>query len=243
VNRSNKSATGSFALAKNENAVWSHGLQSEVDFWRRWLTDDKFVEGRKARIAGTAVFAQYYLDLISAPPGRLVKVLDVGSGPVSTLGARARQNPVELVCADALADSYNDLLLQTGHDELPKIEKVKGEDLVTAFGESSFDIVHCANALDHFEDPALSFKNMYDVCRPGGAVVLISVENEGERENYQGLHQWNLRADDSGLFLGSRASTVNLLTSTLGGAYEWHYLPNHSSEFRVFRVTLKKPAT
>lgn len=223
------------------NPAWQDGLESEISFWRKWLTEERFREGRSARIAGTSIFAQYYLDLIAAPPGKGVRVLDVGSGPVSTLGAKARNNSVDLVCTDALADSYNELLAQTGHSDLPKIRRVKGEDLVSAFGSNSFDIVHCANALDHFEDPAKSFKNMYEVCRPGGAVVVISVENEGERENYQGLHQWNLNADDTGLFLGSKISKLNLLNFAHRATYEWHYLPNHSNTFKVFRAITKKP--
>ena len=226
-------------MSEAGKGVWASNLQSEVNFWRSWLNDTKHSEGRQARIAGTKIFAQYYLDLIKAPPGRDIRVLDVGSGPVSTLGTPARNNRVELVCTDALADHYNTLLGEAGYVDLPRIQKVKGENLLRAFGPDSFDIVHCANALDHFEDPALSFENMFRVCKPGGAVVVISVENEGEREHYQGLHQWNLRADDSGFLLGSKSGNENLLLRAANGRYSWHYLPS-PAEYRIFRVTVIK---
>jgi ubiquinone/menaquinone biosynthesis C-methylase UbiE len=222
--------------------LWTSNLGAEIDFWRRWFVEPKHAEGRRARIAGTKVFAQFYVDLIGAPPGTLMRVLDVGSGPISTLGCNAKNNPVVLVCTDALADHYNALLDEFGYLELPRIVRVKGEELLDQFGLAAFEVVHCANALDHFEDPALSFENMYRVCRPGGAVVVISVENEGERERYQGLHQWNLNANDEGLFLSTRVGSTNLLDRVPGyQRYAWHYLPS-SSDFRVFRAILIRGA-
>ncbi len=224
-------------MTDHVEGAWGSNLQSEVGFWRTWMTDERHREGREARIAGTKIFAQYYLDLIGAPAESFVRVLDVGSGPISTLGTPARRNPIELVCTDALADEYNSLIRESAYSFLPEIKRVKGEDLLAAFGPQSFDIVHCANALDHFEDPARSFENMLAVCKPRGAVVIISVENEGERENYQGLHQWNLRATDDGLFLESRTSSENLLRRAPGSSFAWHYLPS-PSDFRIFRATL-----
>lgn len=222
------------------NAAWSSNLGAEVRFWRSWFADPKFQDGRAARIAGTKSFPQFYVDLAGAPPGAPIRVLDVGSGPVSTLGSPARNNPVELVCTDALADQYNLLLQEFEHADLPRIRNVKGEDLVSEFGEAAFNVVHCANALDHFEDPARSFTSMYRVCKPGGAVVVISVENEGERERYQGLHQWNLAANDDGLHLSSRTGSTNLLTLIPGhGSYAWQYVPS-PPDYRVFRIIVKR---
>ena len=37
---------------------------------------------------------------------------------------------------------------------------------------------------------------MLTVCRPSGHVAFISVENEGERQGYEGLHQWNFSVED-----------------------------------------------
>jgi SAM-dependent methyltransferase len=224
----------------SSNNVWQANLGSEVGFWQGWFENPKFLEGRLARIEAAKSFAQYYVDLIKAVPGQSLRVLDVGSGPISTLGVSAKNNPVELVCTDALADDYNVLLDRHGYNNLPRIRKVKGEDLVAQFGVRAFDIVHCANALDHFEDPARSFENMYQTCRPGGALVIISVENEGEREKYQGLHQWNLRAADDGLFLASRSGSTNLLNFAAGYRnYSWQYLPS-PAEFKIFRAIVMR---
>jgi hypothetical protein len=81
---------------------------------------------------------------------------------------------------------------------------------------------------------------MYKVCKVGGVVVILSVENEGEREKYHGLHQWNLRADDSGLWLSDRKSKENLLDLVPGAAYTWSYQDHGPTAYKVFRAIVKK---
>jgi len=71
------------------------------------------------------------------------------------------------------------------------------------------------------------------VCRPGGLLRIVSFENEGQVQNYQGLHHWNLRADDAGLWLSDRKSrSTNLFapfrrTMTL----RWQHLDDAGRQF------------
>ena len=220
--------------------VWESHLDSELAFWRRWLTEPLFDKLRSARLAEMNDFPRYYIDQTERAPGERVRVLDVGSGPISTLGDAADGYDVELVCVDALGVQYNALLDEYGFTNLPRIIPLKGEDVESRFGPASFDIVHTANALDHFEDPFLAFEKMYAVCRTGGALIVISVENEGEHQKYLGLHQWNLRADDDGIWLGSRTSTRNLRDVTNSNdIYSWSII-HETAEFRVFCAIVKK---
>ena len=94
----------------------------------------------------------------------------MGSGPISTLRTTAAENPVEPVCTDALADVYNALLDEYGYDELPRVLKLKGEQLSNHLEESSFHYVHIANALDHCEDPSRTLAEMYPSRRPAGLI-------------------------------------------------------------------------
>ncbi len=216
--------------------VWDSHIDEEAAFWRSWLSDDRYAEERELRwtnLSG-AQFGRGFAQAVGAGPGELLRVLDVGSGPMSTLFTRAEDSPIELVCADPLADTYNALLDEYGYHDAPRIQKVMGEELSAKFGEGSFHYVSSANALDHCEDPAKTFAEMYRVCRPGGLIVVTSVENEGERQHYRGLHQWNLSADDRGLWLSER----NLLEG-VKGSYSWRHdvLPDGS---RAFRVEVRK---
>ena len=58
-----------------------------------------------------------------------------------------------------------------------------------------FDIVHCANALDHSARPMEAIAEMYRVCKPGGWIILKHFENVGEFLNYRGLHLWNIHKE------------------------------------------------
>jgi SAM-dependent methyltransferase len=150
---------------------WADGLGAERAFWRQWFTDDAFKAGREARRAALSQpFPPTLAHGLGLSDGEILRVLDVGSGPMSTLRTRAPANPVELVCVDALAADYNALLDEFGCDECPRIVPGVGERLAEQYGLDAFHVVHIANALDHCEDPARAFLEMYRACRVGGQV-------------------------------------------------------------------------
>jgi hypothetical protein len=68
---------------------------------------------------------------------------------------------------------------------------VPGERLIDHFGPDRFDVAYSRNALDHAVDPVLIVENMLGVVRSGGHVVLRHMRNEGVRQSYVQLHQWN----------------------------------------------------
>ncbi len=78
------------------------------------------------------------------------------------------------------------------------IRPIKGEAerLGELLPDSSFDLACAFNCLDHSYDPLRSIREMVKLVKPGRAVVLDHVIDEGERMRYAGLHQWNFRADD-----------------------------------------------
>jgi SAM-dependent methyltransferase len=210
-------------------------LLAEAAYWKEWLTAPSHEHVRTQRLKDQRRFPKYLLDAIQARPGQTIRAIDVGSGPVSTLGTMAPDFIIDLICVDVLAESFNIFLREVGIHYLPHIVEAKGEELVERFGVAAFDVVHSANALDHFEDPALAFDRMCSVCRPGGVVVVIAVENDGEKSQYHGLHKWNLRADEKGLWLWTPNSTRNLLDLAKGFRFDWQYVPGTAGA-RVIRA-------
>lgn len=221
---------------------WSRNIHEEAQFWRKWLSDPEFAQVRRLRLGRLeSTYPEDFRNSVGVLPGEVIRVLDVGSGPISTLQTRAPVNPVQLVCVDALADVYNQLLDEYGFGRCPRILKVRGEELVARFGSDSFNYVHIANALDHCEDPALTLNQMIAVCAPGGVVKVVSIENEGVREGYLGLHQWNLEPSERGLFLWNPSGRVNLCEGLGAGVeYRWRYVDHGQTGFKIFEAQFSK---
>ncbi len=99
-------------------------------------------------------------------PGRIA-ALDAGCGRVSALrGFRPRIE--RLVGADIHAPSK----------PLPHLDEFAIVDLCgppDAFAEASFDVVLSSFTLEHFADPPAALANLYRWLRPGGSLVLTTV--------------------------------------------------------------------
>ena len=130
------------------------------------------------------------------PPRAAVRVLDIGCGPVSHVGTCSDRWRIEVVAIDPLADEYRRLRKEfdlTDCGVAPM--RCEIETLAQVVGERSFDIVYCHNALDHVRDP---LSGILQMVRPGGSCWLVHSSNEGEKQDYRGLHQWNLSPQDDG---------------------------------------------
>jgi SAM-dependent methyltransferase len=223
------------------NGLWAANIDQEIAFWEGVIRQTA-ADGTDARGPSVQDYSWLRHSLVPPPADdETLRLLDVGSGPFSTLGVAKPGERVEIVRTDALGDVYNRLLDECGLARFPRIRSMKGEDLSRALGRDVFHFVNCANALDHFEDPARSFVEMVRVCKPGGIVRIISIENEGQREDYIGLHQWNLRAADDGLWLWNHAAKTNLISLCRPAVtYEWKYVDHGQTGFNIFEASVRK---
>lgn len=121
------------------------------------------------------------------------RILDVGCGPLSTIGITFTGGRVELDGADPLATDYVGMLESIGVEPNCRLVTCFGQRLEAEFGTNVYDIVASVNALDHSEDPVAVFKSMLAVCKVGGHVYLYHAQDEGIFERYRGMHQWNFR--------------------------------------------------
>jgi SAM-dependent methyltransferase len=148
-----------------------------------------------------------------------VAILDVGSGPLTSVGKKYPGKKIEVTAADALAGDYAKALAKAGIEPLVPVVAVAGEDVLDYFGPETFDVTFMSNALDHTADPMLVIKNLVDVTKRDGRVALRHMKNEGERNSYFGIHIWNIECRD-GRFVIWNHEVTNDVTSLLADSCE-----------------------
>jgi methionine biosynthesis protein MetW len=105
--------------------------------------------------------------LACLPPGG--RVLDVGCGAgglLARLAGRAGHRAGVELSAEAAAEASKVA------DEIVNLPVTEA----LPFAPDFFDVVVCADVLEHLTDPAAALSSLVTLCRPGGAVV-ISVPN------------------------------------------------------------------
>ena len=193
-------------------------LDEESGYWAYWLAErgGKWADDFSRRFDAAADVEDPVLREILATLGPGASVLDVGAGPASSVGARFAGRPLNLVAVDPLADAYDRSLAREGLVPPIRTQRVAGEELTARLGSDRFDVAYARNALDHAVDPAVIVEQMVSVVRPGGTVVLRHVQNEGERNGYEQLHQWNFDVVDDRLVVWNDAFRVDV-GAALGG--------------------------
>jgi SAM-dependent methyltransferase len=202
---------------------WRTRKSSEVDFWGDWLVGapgtEEWASDRESRLAPDT---QIRDPLVRAELEQIateeVSILDVGAGPVTSLGFRYPGKTLTIVAVDPLADEYDRLLRDADLDPAIRTINVAGEALLDHFGSRRFDIAYANNSLDHSADPFTIISNMAAVVRAGGIVLLRHKRNEGESARYGGLHQWNFDVLDDSLVLWNNAVEVNVGSALEGRA-------------------------
>lgn len=192
-------------------ATWVSALPEELTFWEYWLTTDEAGIAAQRRDRLNALERLLIPALAaSAAADEEVRVLDVGAGPLTVLGARIDGRMAEIVAVDPLAEPYAELLERLEIEPPIPTVRGEGEDLARRFGDSSFHGVYCGNALDHCHAPMRVVRQMVSVVKPGGTVVLFCYHNVGEIEEYQGLHQWNVTVRGGRVVIWSRSEEIDV---------------------------------
>jgi SAM-dependent methyltransferase len=214
------------ALAKaggGRRLLWHARRKSEIDFWADWLAGAPGTEqwswDREERLdPSTEIRDPLVREELERLAGEEVSILDVGAGPLTSLGYRYLGRPLAIVPVDPLADDYDRLLDEAGLEPPIRTIRVAGEDLVERFGGGRFDIAYAANSLDHSADPLTIVSNMVSAVRAGGTVLLRHKRNEGESARYGGLHQWNFDAANGRLLLWNDAVEIDVGAALEGRA-------------------------
>jgi SAM-dependent methyltransferase len=192
------------------------GLFAERYFWWRWIRTRGLIwpEEFQDRLDPDRPFSAHLVRYIEALPDP-VRVLDVGAGPITSLGYRVPGKQLELTPVDVLAPHYDAMLRRRGVTPPVRTTYADAENMRERFPEASFDLVCAQNSLDHTSNPVAAIQEMVRLAKPDRHVVLVHAVDEAESQKYIGLHQWNLSEKD-GQFLVWRPGQTIAVASVLG---------------------------
>jgi len=198
---------------RRHEQTWNSELGSELSFWEEYIGTGgrEWPEEYSERLdPATPLREHLIVDRLDDLPSPLVSILDVGAGPMTTLGKTHPGKTLAITAVDPLAAEYDRLLERA--DLAPPVRTLacRGEDLLERFGPESFDVAYARNSLDHGDDPVLIIRNMVQLVKPGGLIVLRHYRTEAETELYSGLHQWNFEIEEHDFLLWSRWERHNL---------------------------------
>lgn len=199
--------------------AWRWRLPTEVGHWDIWLRTRGMADpGDFARrIAPDEPLQEHLKKLLPQSEGRPYRILDIGAGPLTTVGKMCDGSKIELLAIDPLASVYDMLLEKNGITPPVRTKYGEAEDVAGMYADGSFDLVHAANSLDHAHDPVAAIKAAARIVRPGGHVFLEHILNEGDREGYGGLHQWNFGVDNDSFTIASSAGQKTNMAKEFAG--------------------------
>lgn len=198
----------------------SAALEREVRFWRNWLSKKGMYwpDDYRARFDPDRLIDGHLADYVDRVDTETVRILDVGSGPLTKLGKKHPSKRIEITATDLLAPEYDALLAELGVEPPVRTIYADAEQLVERFGPDAFDVVNGQNCIDHTADPHRAIEQMVAVTKPGGWVVLFHAENEGEREHYDQLHHWNFTCEDGAFIIRDRRGQTTNMTQRLSAS-------------------------
>jgi SAM-dependent methyltransferase len=183
--------------------VWSEGVPREVAFWRRVLPDRVATDaGYKLRADPMAPISDPLLKmLIARIPDENLSIIDVGAGPLTSVGKTYPGKTVSVTATDPLAPEYARIMQDAGIEPPVPPIACRGEDLLNLFRPGTFDLAFARNALDHCVDPVRVIRNMVQLVKEERFVVLRHRRREANTQLYRGLHQWNFDIEDGGFVI------------------------------------------
>ena len=179
----------------------------EVMFWRKWLQGTRGMKHMALR-----PLAPHVVEMIGDK--KKVRIADLGSGPISTIGNTMEGVEVDYLPSDLLAEEYKEVFKY--HNLTPMVYPEKQDMRKTTYKDESFDIVHCRNALDHCPDPYKALKEMYRICKKGGWIYLWHFDHVGKTMGYNGMHAWNIDIENKDCKFWNKKHSFLLSECVLG---------------------------
>ena len=168
-----------------------NAIQHELAFWKRFVREPRFLNNWASNKPNPEVTPEV-LEILARYQSPAV--LDLGSGAVSMLHGSVKN----LTAADPLGGLYR-LVFPYKRFNLTSPVAVRGEELKSHFKNARFDVIHISNALDHTQNPKRVVNNCLDLLKPGGTFIVCGFIDEGIKQNYTGMHQWNIRPTKTGI--------------------------------------------
>jgi ubiquinone/menaquinone biosynthesis C-methylase UbiE len=149
-------------MTSNPHAVYTHGHHESV---------------LRAHRRRTAEDSAGYL-LPHLRPG--MSVLDVGCGPGTiTADLAARVAPGRVTAVEMTDDALDLARVEAQARDQPNIDFVTSDVHALDFPDSTFDVVHAHQVLQHVADPVQALREMRRVCVPNGTVAVRDADYSG----------------------------------------------------------------
>jgi hypothetical protein len=195
---------------------WSVGIKHEVDFWSGWVKGKGLIwESDWAQRLNPESLVEendiFLADVLDSLETQFPKVLDVGAGPISTVGKYTKSGKkINLKACDPLGPAYEEMLNSAGVKPLTMVEFGIAESLSNFYIEEKFDVVYSINALDHGIDPIRALENMLYLTSDEGFVVIGHYRNEAIFEKGSGFHKWNFDTEKGDLIIHNHGNMINV---------------------------------
>jgi SAM-dependent methyltransferase len=173
--------------------IWDSHIKSEMNYWKDQLRRQDSKAWRAdygKRLDPEAPLQDVIAEHIDRTVG-VNRILDVGSGPLTSINRKCGFCEVSITAVDPLADFYNEMLDRVGITPPVRAQLGWGERLTEQFAENEFDITYSRNAIDHSYDPVKCIDEMIKVTKKNHYVILELNERAGSLERWTGLHQWD----------------------------------------------------
>jgi SAM-dependent methyltransferase len=193
------------------------GLRSELAFWEKWIRTkgSEWPEDFKRRLDPHSAATGYHLQVLERIGADTIHILDVGAGPLTTIGKRYQEKTLVIKACDPLADEYKKILDRYSIKAPVVTEKCDGERLGEKYQSNYFDWVNAQNCVDHSSDPVKVIREMIQITKIGGFISLCHEVNEAKLEAYRGLHQWNFYESDGNFMVSGKYGYQLNLTEQL----------------------------
>lgn len=160
---------------------------------------ERYFDAKIAKFNVDSDLPEYFAPMIGDK--KEVNIAELAAGPVCTIGNRWKDIKVNMYASDVLQKEYEPLWQAHKTEPLVKVEYQDMEHLT--YTDQYFDIVHCANALDHTLDPKCALREMLRVTKPGGWIYLRHMSDQ--RKKYRGMHEWDMNeVEGECIFSGPR---------------------------------------
>lgn len=194
---------------------------SEIYFWETNLAKkDEFknslivlLDPKRRKELFPAKLIPYIYDL--KKKNNNLKLLEIGSGPISRLAWGVEEGLFQITAIDPLAKLYSKLMRKHKYDYPIKPIACLGEDISKIFSEESFDIIYSRNALDHVVSPRKCLEGMCYVLKRGGIIFLEGFIRGGTRQKWRGLHKHDLVPENGHLLHYDKKGFLTNLTKDL----------------------------
>lgn len=182
---------------------------AEITFWEGYLPNNmrELLNRENLEKVVPKYLVKYINDNIENNGDRL-KILEVGSGPVSHLALIADKNMCDVIAVDPLAEYYQEIMNKINLSWPIKPIKGESEKLDCLFEKNYFDIIYTSNAIDHVVNPKKSLEKMVKVLKKGGIIMVEGYINEGSIECWRGLHKYDMFLQDRSLYCRKKNGRV-----------------------------------